>query len=138
MTEPWIKYYTKEQLDIEIPNINLYDQIVNSKEKYPNNIAIEYLGKKITFNELVELIDKVSQGLYNLGIRENDVVTFSLPNVPEVLICFYAVNKIGGICNMTHPLISSSELNESIDKTNSKLVITILDNYEKINSKNKI
>ena len=138
MTEPWIKYYTKEQLDIEIPNINLYDQIVNSKEKYPNNIAIEYLGKKITFKELVQFIDRAAQGLYNLGIRENDVVTFSLPNVPEVLICFYAINKIGGICNMTHPLISSSELNESIDKTNSKLVITMLDNYEKINSKNKI
>ena len=138
MKEPWIKYYKKEELEIEIPNINLYDQIVKSKEKYPDNIAIEYLGKNITYKELVELVDKVAKGLYDLGIRENDTVTFSLPNVPEVLICFYAINKLGGICNMTHPLLSSSELNDAIDKTNSKLVITILDNYEKINSKNKV
>jgi len=44
---PWSKYYTDEELNITIPNISLYKQILNTKNKYPDNTAYKYLGKKV-------------------------------------------------------------------------------------------
>ena len=39
---PWDKYYTENDLNINIPNISMYDQILKASKKYPNNVAIEY------------------------------------------------------------------------------------------------
>ena len=37
--EPWAKYYTKEELNIKIPDISMYDQVKKSAHLYPNYIA---------------------------------------------------------------------------------------------------
>ena len=46
---PWAKYYTYEDLNRRIPDISMYDAIIKSTKRYPNNIAIKYLGKKISY-----------------------------------------------------------------------------------------
>ena len=48
---PWSKYYTDEELDIIIPNISLYKQVVNSSESYPDFLAYKYLGDVLVLVE---------------------------------------------------------------------------------------
>ena len=129
---PWSKYYTKEDLNRHIPDISMYQAVLKSKNKYPNNIAIKYMGKKINYKQLMKKIDITAKGFYHMGIRKGDIVTILLPNVPEVLISLYALNKLGAIGNMTHPLSAEEEIQETIKSTKSKALIIYDARYSKI------
>ena len=129
---PWEKYYTKEELNYDVPDISLYDQVKNSYRKYPNNVAIQYLGRKFTYTDFIKKIDIAARGFKRLGINNGDIVTILLPNVPEALVSLYALNKIGAIANMTHPLSSEEEIKETLLSTNSKYLIIYDARYSKI------
>ncbi len=129
---PWAKYYTKEDLKYKIPNISMYDQIVNSTIKYPNNVAIKYMGIKIKYIDFLKKINICATGFQKLGIKKGDIVTILLPNIPESLISLYALNKLGAIANMTHPLSAEEEIKETIKSTKSKYLIIYDAQYDKI------
>ena len=129
---PWSKYYTDEELDIRIPNISLYKQMKNTATKYPNNIAYRYLGKNVTYEKFIKQIDKAAISFKNLNIKKGDVVTFCMPNIPEVLIGFYALNKLGAIASMVHPLSAEEEIKESIMATKSKCLVIVDIFYDKV------
>lgn len=129
---PWKKYYTKEELDIKIPNISMYEQVRLSSERYANYVAIEYLKKKITYKELISKIDKCARAFESLNIKKGDIVTICLPNIPEALICLYALNKLGAIGNMLHPLSAEEEIKLSLNSTKSKYLLFMDSFYNKI------
>ncbi len=123
LDETWSKYYKEEELNIKIPNISMYDQVKISAYKYPNNIAISYEGKKIYYKDLQKKIDVLANAFYSYGIKKGDIVTICLPNMPEVLYALYALNKIGAIANMLHPLSAEEEIKQSIESTKSRLIL---------------
>ena len=122
---PWNKYYTKEDLNISIPNISMYDQVLASSIRYPDNVAIYYFNRKITYKKLIKKIDETALAFMSKGIKKGDVVTICLPNIPEALYCVYALNKIGAIANMTHPLSAVEEIKDSLNTTNSKILVIL-------------
>lgn len=129
---PWAKYYTNEELDIKIPNISMYDQIRISANRYPKLKAIEYFGKNTNYAKLLKEINKAAISFKRLGISQGDIVSICLPNVPEALICLYALNKLGAIANMVHPLSAEEEIKQSLTSTKSKMLIMIDLYYNKI------
>lgn len=129
---PWEKYYTKQDLKYKIPNITMYNQIVESAKKYPNNVAVQYMGKKINYMQFLKKINICAKGFNKLGIKKGDIVTILLPNVPESLISLYALNSLGAIANMTHPLSAEEEIKQTIESTNSKYIIMYDARYEVI------
>ena len=129
---PWSKYYTEEEMNVKVPNISMYDQVYNSTIRYPNNVAIQYLGKKIKYKKFLKKIDICAKGFKSLGMKKGDIVTILLPNVPEALISLYALNKIGAIANMTHPLSAEEEVKETLNSTKSKYLIIYDAQYDKI------
>lgn len=129
---PWAKYYTMEDLNFEIEDISIYEEVRRSAIKYPTNVAVKYMGKSICYKDFLKKIDIAANGFYNMGIRKGDIVTILLPNVPEVLISLYALNKIGAIANMTHPLSAEEEIKYTITSTKSKYLIMYDARYDKI------
>ena len=129
---PWKKYYTKEDLKYKIPDITMYDQVALSAKKYPYNVAIQYMGKRINYSTFLRKIDVCAKGFYDLGIKKGDIVTILLPNVPESLISLYALNKLGAIANMTHPLSAEEEIKQTLESTESKYLIIYDAQYDKI------
>lgn len=115
----WDKYYKKDQRNITIPDISIYDYFERTTLNREYQTAINYFGVKTSFIELIRKIDICAKALVSSGVREDDVVTICLPNVPEAIIAFYAVNKIGAIASMLHPLSSEEEIKDSLIKTNS-------------------
>jgi len=130
--KPWSKYYTDEEMDIKIPNISLYKQIKNTATKYPNNFAYRYLGKNVTYKKFIEQIDKAALSFKEMNVKKGDVVTFCMPNIPEVIIGFYALNKIGAIANMVHPLSAEEEIKEALITTKSKYLVIVDIFYDKV------
>lgn len=120
---PWSKYYKESELNFNIPNISMYDQVKISTYRYPDNKAILYMGKSISYKNLLKKIDKMAICFSKYGIKKGEIVTICLPNVPEALIALYALNKIGAIANMLHPLSAEEEIRASVDSTNSRILI---------------
>ncbi len=131
---PWEKYYTKEELNYNVPDISIYEQVRRSYIRYPKNIAVQYLGRKFSYEEFIRKIDIAARGFKSIGIKNGDIVTILLPNVPEALIALYALNKIGAIANMTHPLSSEEEIKQTLTSTKSKYLIIYDARYSKIES----
>ena len=129
---PWSKYYSKKDMNLNIPNKSLYQYFADSASKNPNLIAFDYFGKTVTFKELVTRIDECSKAFLSYGIRRGDVVTICMPNTPEGVISFFALNKIGAISNMIHPLSSENEIKNMLNNTGSVMLVVIDIDYEKI------
>jgi long-chain acyl-CoA synthetase len=128
----WAKYFTKEELNIEVPNVSLYEYLRETASKYKEMPALNYFNKEIKYKELVKEIDRCARGLKAYGIRPGDVVAVCMPNTPEAIIAFYAINKIGAIANMIHPLSAEEEIKQSLNATKSMILITINITYKKI------
>lgn len=102
-------------------NKSMYEAFHQAVLKVPNNTAIYYQKKKISFKQLDLLIDKMADVLQNqLRVRKGDVVTVCLPNIPNVLIMVYALNKLGAVCSLVHPFTPYNQLKYIIDNTRSK------------------
>ena len=82
---------------------------------------MSYYGRKITFDEFFTKIEETSKALKTIGVKENDIVTISMPNTPEAAYLFYAMSKIGAVANMVDPRTSAEGLKKYI-KEGSELV----------------
>lgn len=110
---------------INYPDCSVYDFLEQNALKYPKNYALDYFSKKITYKELIFEIDKCAKALKAIGINSNDTVSICLPNIPQAVILFYAINKIGAIANMIHPLSAENEVAYYLDVSGSSLIITL-------------
>ena len=122
---PWLKFYGKETLpNVQYPDKVLYEMLVDTAKATPNTVAMEFMGTKITYGQLLPAVDCCAKALAELGFQENDVFTVGLPNVPHAIIIFYAINKVGGIVNMIHPLSAPKEIQYAMELTKSQYYIT--------------
>ena len=69
---------------------------------FQSDQAGQYLAT--TYRKMIEQIEKCAKALRTIGVRENDCVTIAMPNCPQAVYMFYAVNLVGAIANMIHPL----------------------------------
>ncbi|HJJ29222.1 MAG TPA: class I adenylate-forming enzyme family protein [Methanocorpusculum sp.] len=85
--------------------------------------ALYYFGTRINYAELFDLVDSFAAGLVRLGIKKGDFVSIFLPNIPQCVIAVYAINRIGAVCNLIHPLSTRQELEHCITLTESRYVL---------------
>ena len=131
---PWLKYYEEEGYpsSIDYPDCSMVDMILQSAEKWPDNIAYSYYGHKVSYRNFVKKIEQTARALKNYGVKEGDRVTICMPNTPEGITMVYAVNMVGAICNMVHPLSSEKELEYYIKVAESKYVMVIDAVFDKV------
>lgn len=132
--KPWLQYYDEEGIasQMDFPDCSMVDMVMQSAEKWPDNTAYIYYGHKVSFKNFVRKIEKTARALKNYGVKEGDRVTICMPNTPEGITMVYAVNMVGAICNMVHPLSSEKELEYYIKVAESKYVLVIDAVFDKI------
>ncbi len=99
--------------------------------KYPKHIAFDFMGKSTSYAQLVAQIRKCAAALKTLGIREGDRVTIAMPNCPQAICMFYAINLAGGLANMIHPLSAEKEIEFYLEQSGSVAAITLDQFYGK-------
>lgn len=131
---PWLEFYKEANIPshIDYPDCSMVDMIMQSAEKWPDNTAYTYYGHKVTYKNFVKKIEKVARALKNYGVKEGDRVTICMPNTPEGITMVYAVNMVGAICNMVHPLSSEKELEYYIKVAESKYVLVFDAVFDKV------
>ena len=133
-SRPWLDYYKSDNIPetLEFPDCAMVDMIIQTAEKYPDNVAYSYYGHKVTYKNFIKKIEKTARALKNYGVKEGDRVTICMPNTPEGITMVYAVNMVGAVCNMVHPLSSEKELEYYIKVAESKYVLVIDAVFDKI------
>lgn len=128
----WLRKYTDKELSVKIPHMKIYDYMMKDNLNHFNDKAIVYFGKSITYKKLDKKINAFAKSLKQDGIKKGDIITVCMPNTPEAVIAFYAINKIGAIANMIHPLSGQQEIKNYLKEADSKMIITIDSSYNKI------
>mgnify|MGYP000640413488 CR=1 FL=1 len=129
---PWLKYYGDTPQHLKYPQKTIYEMVKSAADKYPKNYAYEFMGKKTTYAEFMQKIDAAAKAYMALGIQKGDRVTICMPNCPQAVDSFYALNRIGAVSNMIHPLSAAGEIKFYLNFSKSKAILTLDQFYGKI------
>ena len=121
--KPWLKYYSREAINASILPKTIYEWVAERNEKNGKAIAINYLGFKITFEKLFHEIDKAAAAFLSLGVKQGDIVTLALPNIPENVFSIYALNRIGAIANLIDLRCKGDELVRYYNEVSTQIAI---------------
>ncbi len=119
------KYYDDRQAHLFVPEMSIYEFIYDNNKDNLDALAIDYYNRKITFRSFFKKIEECAKALKASGVKRQDIVSICMPNTPEAIIMLYAVNKIGAVANMIHPLSSEEEIKHYLVETKSEFVLAI-------------
>ena len=120
------------ELGFDVPDVSMFGMLKISAESHPEALAYEYFGTKATYKELVTKIEKVSGCYSSLGVKKGDIVTIVMPNTPESVISIYALNRIGAVANIVHPLSAQEEIKNYLNSSESEIALCVDLCYQKI------
>ena len=127
--KPWLKHYTQAQINDPLPECSIYEYFYGNNKDYPEEIAIGYMGAKVKFGTMFEKIDECVCSLTALGVRAGEIVTVALPSIPEALYMVYALNKMGAVANMIHPLAGEQEILHYLNEVDTRVAVLFEGTY---------
>jgi len=130
---PWLNQYETDGIsnDLEYSEGSLYKILEESADRFKNNIALEYFGKEISYEELLNQIRVCAKALKSVNVSAGERVIICMPNTPEAVIMFYAVNAVGAVACMVHPLSAEGEIETYLNETEAKIAFTVDFCYKK-------
>lgn len=129
---PWLANYGDMPTTLEYQKGTLWNAVEEIAKKYPDYIAYDFMNKSTTYRKFVQDVEHCARALKAIGVREGDCITIAMPNCPQAVNMFYAVNLVGGIASMIHPLSSENEIEFYIKDSGSLYVVTLDQFYHKI------
>lgn len=131
---PWLKYFGDMPAHLDYPKGSMYEAVKESAvtKKKMNSVAYEFQGKKTNYKQFLNKIEVLGKAYKSIGIDEGDMVTVCMPNTPQGVDTFYALNRIGAVPAMIHPLSAVGEIAFYINSTQSKAVLVVDLFYEKV------
>lgn len=129
---PWRKNLGDVPAHLDYFQGSLFEAVKAVADKSPNAVAFDFMGRSTSYKRMIEEIGRCAKSLRTIGVREGDCVTIAMPNCPQAIYMFYAVNLVGAIANMVHPLSSEEEIKFYINASNSVTVVTLDQFYHKV------
>ncbi|MEI3605907.1 long-chain-fatty-acid--CoA ligase [Pseudogracilibacillus sp. SE30717A] len=124
--KPWLQHYPEE-----IPNSIHYDEkplysfLLESGERFKEKKALHFMGKEISFGELLTRTKQMAAFLQSKGLEKGDRVASMLPNCPQSVITYYGALLAGGVVVQVNPLFTERELEYQIKDSGAKFVICL-------------
>jgi long-chain acyl-CoA synthetase len=124
LQRPWLKFYPEGlPPDLDIPGVSLAQAFDDAAEKWKNKTAIVFYGRKISFIELKDQVDRFSAALHHLGIKKGDRVALFLLNCPQFAIAYFAALKLGAILTPISPVYVTPEIKDQIEDSQAETII---------------
>ena len=128
---PWAPWMGEVPMHLDYFQGSMIEMVEAVAEKHPDVTAYEFMGSRASYPKLVEQIHACARALRQLGIREGQRVTICMPNAPQTVVMFYAVNMVGAIANMVHPLSAEGEIEFYLNDSESVAALTLNQFYGK-------
>ncbi len=125
-SKPWLKSYDKGVPEkIQYEEICMPDFLDRSASKYPDRMALNFQGYKMSYKALKEMVDRFATCLAGFGIKKGDAVAIILPNMIQCVVAYYAIHRLGAIVVLNNPTYSDRELEHQLNDSGSKVLVTI-------------
>jgi len=140
---PWLKFYEKEvPAAIDIPDIPLYQILVDAAARMPNRPAVRMIVKylplgikiqsRLTYRQLDKASSRFAAALHALGIRKGDRVAIMLPNILQQVIAFYGILKAGAVLVNTNPTYTARELQHQLGDSGARAIVMLSGLYSRL------
>ncbi|WP_206099700.1 long-chain-fatty-acid--CoA ligase [Longirhabdus pacifica] len=122
----WLEHYPKEiSNDFDFPKYNIAKFLIDAAHQHPNKTALHFLGKKTSYQELLQKAYQFAHVLKELGLKKGERVAIMLPNCPQVVAAYYGTLLVGGTVVMTSPLYKENEMKHQFNDSHTRFVVTL-------------
>jgi long-chain acyl-CoA synthetase len=124
--KPWLPHYDPGvPYDIEVPQVALPELLATAARRFPDAPAILFYGRIITYAELDLLASRFAAALIEAGVQPGDRIVLVLPNVPQVVICYYGALRAGAIVVLTNPLYEAGALVRQVEDAQASSIVAL-------------
>lgn len=122
---------------ISYPNSPLFGLLRKTAEKHPNNLAIVFRDKRMTYGELNAVSDRFAAALTEMGVERGDRVALFLPNVPQFIVSYFGVLKAGAVITAVSPLFKERGLQHQLNNSEAETIVALDSLYPTVKSVKK-
>ncbi|HSG25331.1 MAG TPA: alpha/beta fold hydrolase [Anaerolineales bacterium] len=127
-TRPWLKSYGKyTPISCPIPDQPLHRFLEAAAQKIPKRRAVVFYGNELTYQQLDRRANQFAHALHGLGVRPGERVMIVLPNIPQMIIAYFATLKIGGVVVLPNPDADARQIFSQLEETQAKVLVTLKD-----------
>ena len=122
----WHKSYVSGvPKSVVFEEITMPEVLTRTAEKFPKRTALLFLGKEISYASLERLVNRFANALIKLGVKRGDKVALLLPNIPQIVIAYYGIWRMGAIPIPNNPLYTDRELEHQLNDSGSTVLVTL-------------
>jgi len=96
--------------DVEVPDEPVTAALARAATRFGDRIAVDFLGRTLTYRELADEVDRAAGALESLGVVAGDRVAIALPNCTTHVVAFYAVLRLGAVVVEHNPVYTADEI----------------------------
>jgi len=123
---PWLKSYGKHTpYTVPIPRQPMHRFLEEAAKWVPKRPATICYGSTLTYQQLDQRVNQFAHALRGLGVGPGDRVMVVLPNMPQMVIAYYAALKIGGVVVLPNPDADAAAILHQIAETGAKVLVTL-------------
>ncbi len=113
--------------------MNISDFFSRYGKYYGSKPAVVFGDKKVSFAEVTERVNRLANGLLNLGVKPNNTVALLSDNSPEFIEIFFARHELGAVELTLNTRLTPNEWARQIDECQATTLFVGKDQIEKIN-----
>jgi len=132
---PWVRWYQPGvSPDVEVEEKSVVQNFDEMTDKWKDKTAIVFYGRKMSYKELRDQVDRFATALHDLGIRKGDKVALLLLNSPQFIIAYMGALKAGATLTAISPLYVSPEIKYQLEDSGARMIVCLdilYDNVER-------
>lgn len=111
--------------NINIPEETLCDLLDAAVLQYGNRPCIDFMGRRLTYREFGNLVDRTARGLERSGVGQGTKIGLSMSNTPYYPILFFAAMRVGATVVNYNPTYTKEEMRTQIRDSGTDVVVTL-------------
>ena len=123
--QPWLSHFGETPASLDYPPLSIFAMYKNNCKEHPDLDGLIFFGRKTKKALVLKQAEHMSRVFAGLGIKKGDTVIVCLPNTPQAVVSFYALNRLGAIPAPIHPLSAPAEIECYASLISAKAAITL-------------
>ena len=124
--KPWLASYPPLVPETyPYPNVALTRLLDDAAKDFPESVAVDFLGRTLTYRRLLDHVDRFATALQTLGLVKGDRVGVALPNCPQHVIAVFAILRLGGVVVEIDPEVDERGLADRINETGCRALVVL-------------
>ena len=109
------------------PQTSLWMNLQISALRYPQKVALVFMGRTWSYSELQFEAEKIASALRKMGVQKGDRVVLDMQNCPQLVITHFAILRLDAVVVPVNPMNRTEELKHYILDPDAKVAVTTAD-----------